>query len=293
MDTVETLMVEGDGVTLHVRVEGNPNGAPLLLVHGYPDDLHGWDAVVALLQADYRVIRYDVRGAGLSGAPSRVRDYRMEHLSRDLRAVIEATSPGRPVHLVAHDWGSVQAWESVTDPAFASLIASFTSISGPCLDYVGHQSRADLRSGDLERLRAALRQMRASWYVAMFQLPFLPERAWSSERAGGTERALARREGIALDDFRLESRAKDGVNGIQLYRANMGPRLAKPSPRRCAVPVQVVIPRGDLYVGARIARSCEPWVDSLEVEEIDGGHWFFVKDPEALAARITRFVESL
>src|SRR4051794_26861650 len=53
-----------DGVELAIR-ESGPAGAPVLLcVHGYPDDGSLWDGLRALLDRDYRVVAYDVRGAG-------------------------------------------------------------------------------------------------------------------------------------------------------------------------------------------------------------------------------------
>lgn len=42
----------------------------------------------------------------------------------------------KPFHLAAHDWGSIQAWEAVTDLKLAGKILSFSTISGPCLDHV-------------------------------------------------------------------------------------------------------------------------------------------------------------
>ena len=67
----------------------------------------------------------DVTATGWSGS------------SRTSRAVVDAVSPERPVHLVGHDWGSIQAWAAVTDPSLGDRFASFTSMSGPSLDHVG------------------------------------------------------------------------------------------------------------------------------------------------------------
>ena len=57
--------------------------------------------------------------------------FTLEKLTDDFLAVADAVSPDRPVHLVGHDWGSVQAWEFVTVPRTEGRIASFTSMSGP------------------------------------------------------------------------------------------------------------------------------------------------------------------
>src|SRR5581483_5203510 len=135
-----------DGLKLKVYVTPGPSAeAPtVVLVHGYPDDHTVWDGVVAELKQHARVATYDVRGAGQSDVPAKVADYRLDQLSRDLLAVIDAVSPGAPVHLVAHDWGSIQAWETVTDPDARDRLISYTSISGPCLDHVARWMRNPL-----------------------------------------------------------------------------------------------------------------------------------------------------
>lgn len=293
MTAVEVTYVSSGDVELCVQIEGNPSGPTLVFVHGYPDDRHVWDSVVALLQDEFRIVRYDVRGTGDSSVPSRTQDYRMSLLSADLMAVLDATSPRQPVHLVAHDWGSIQSWESVTDAHFASRIASYTSISGPCLDYMGAQNRDNLRSKDLKRVRGVLQQLSRSWYVFAFQIPWLPEQAWAASRIEQMEAQLAHRERLPVELLRSEHRAKNGRNGIQLYRANMLQRLTKPMPRPTAIPVQVLIPLNDGYVGETIARSCTPYVESLHTETFAGGHWYYLGQPELLASQIRSYVGTL
>ncbi|MGH3392942.1 MAG: alpha/beta fold hydrolase, partial [Actinomadura sp.] len=132
--TVRT--VHGDGVELAVQERGDTEHPTVLLVHGYPDTQAVWAPVAARLADRFHVVTYDVRGAGGSSVPSGTEPYRFEHLMNDLRAVLDAVRPGDPVHLVGHDWGSIQSWEAVT--TMADRFASFTSISGPCLDHVAH-----------------------------------------------------------------------------------------------------------------------------------------------------------
>lgn len=60
------MFLEVNGHALHVAVDG-PAGAPaILLMHSLATDLHVWDAQAADLARDHRVIRYDLRGHGLS-----------------------------------------------------------------------------------------------------------------------------------------------------------------------------------------------------------------------------------
>ena len=80
--------------------------------------------------------------------------------------------------LAGHDWGSVQAWHAVTDPRAATRIASFTSISGPCLDHAGHWYRSRLRRPTPRHLAEVLNQSVKSWYITVFQLPLIAPFAW-------------------------------------------------------------------------------------------------------------------
>jgi 3-oxoadipate enol-lactonase len=58
-----------DGSTFHYRVAGRPDALPLVLVNSLGTDARIWDAVIAPLAQDYRIISYDKRGHGLSDAP--------------------------------------------------------------------------------------------------------------------------------------------------------------------------------------------------------------------------------
>lgn len=165
----EPVFVQSGDVRLAVYVSGPVDAPPVVLVHGYPDSARIWSALRSELETRFRVIAYDVRGMGASEAPRARSGYALAQLARDLLAVANAACGPQPFHLLAHDWGSIQCWEAVTDPANASRIVSYTSISGPCLDHVFLKPRVPA-------------QLLKSWYIAFFHLPLVPELAW---RLGG------------------------------------------------------------------------------------------------------------
>eukprot|EP01137_Pigoraptor_chileana_P000507 Opistho-2@36821 len=146
------FVVSAGDVQLACKAWGSPDRPTVVLVHGYPDNSEVWHAVATDLSADFHVVAYDVRGAGDSTTPKGMQAYRLERLSLDFEAVIKAVSPNAPVHLVAHDWGSIQSWESVSDARLAGRIASYTSCAGPCLDHVGHWMRAHIGRPSLASL---------------------------------------------------------------------------------------------------------------------------------------------
>ncbi|MBB1038519.1 alpha/beta fold hydrolase, partial [Dietzia natronolimnaea] len=82
-----------DGLSLAVAVTGPADAPTLVCIHGYPDNRSVWDGITRELSDRYRVVRYDVRGAGDSEAPSSRSGYSNDQLAADLDAVIGAVSP--------------------------------------------------------------------------------------------------------------------------------------------------------------------------------------------------------
>ena len=137
-DSTQRFVDSGDGVRIAVYEEGNPDGPTVVLLHGWPDSHVLWDGVVPLLADRFRIIRYDNRGAGKSSVPKGVSAYSMARFSDDFAAIIDAMAPGQPVHVLAHDWGSIGMWEYLRRPGACDRVASFTSVSGPGAGDGGH-----------------------------------------------------------------------------------------------------------------------------------------------------------
>ncbi|EHR63287.1 SDR family oxidoreductase [Saccharomonospora cyanea] len=279
---MRTTVTTSDGVRLSVRVRGPEQAPTLVCVHGYPDNAALWDDVIAHLPDGLRVVTYDVRGAGSSDRPRAREAYRLDRLAEDLREVVDATSPGRPVHLLAHDWGSIQAWHAVAGPWLGGRIASFTSISGPSLDHVARWLRSRLRRP--RTLGAALSQLSRSSYIGFFQLPVLPELAWRT----GIVAAVVRR----WEPAEPTPVTADAVSGLNLYRANVGGggRRRRRGWSPVDVPVQVLAPRADPFVGVPVQTELEEWVPNLRVRRIPGGHWVVRADPARVASAVAEFV---
>ncbi|TNC35960.1 alpha/beta fold hydrolase [Mumia zhuanghuii] len=283
------LSVPSAGVTLAVRRSGTPTGPTIVLLHGFPDNHHVWDKVVPLLD-DFDVVAYDVRGAGGSTAPAGRDGYRIERLVDDLVAVLDAVRPdGGAVHLVGHDWGSVQLWAAVfaagSDPRMRGRIASFVSISGPDLRLYGaflRETFADRRFGVL------LGQLARSWYIAAFQVPAVPELV--IRRATGRVRRLLARSQHLEDAPWSGSLARDGANGVDLYRANAFRAVRTPAPPPTDVPVLLVVPLRDRFLSPALYDNLPRSVRDLQRREVDAGHWMPWSEPELLAALVREHV---
>ncbi|MFD0276958.1 SDR family oxidoreductase [Kitasatospora sp. NPDC127111] len=287
--TTRRRTVTSGGLPLAVFEDGDPAAPTVLLVHGYPDTHVVWDDVADDLARDHHVVRYDVRGAGESGVPATRDGYRLERLAADLFAVADAVSPDRPVHVVAHDWGSLQSWEAVTTPGAEDRLASYTTMSGPCLDHMGFWLRDRYRRPTPRHLRQLLSQGVHSWYITAFHLPYLAPGIW---RLG-----LARAWGRVLRDLEeVTPRAghpqptlrRDAVRGIELYRANMRPALRRPRERPTKVPVQLITLTKDHYVGEFLSEGLERWVPDLTRRSLHATHWSALLEKGSTVAGMVR-----
>ncbi|WP_440712684.1 SDR family oxidoreductase [Gordonia sp. FQ] len=272
---------------------GKAGRPTVILVHGWPDTHHLWDRVAPLLGDDLRVIAYDTRGYGESTRPEHVEAYALTHLADDLFDVIDAVSPGRPVHLLAHDWGSVQTWEAVTRPGAQQRIKSFTSVSGPNLDYLGEWARANLAHPTPGNLARALSQVASSAYTGFFQLPVLPQLFFS---AVGSEKLWTEflhviegtpRENVSLGD----TLKQDMVSGLRFYSANIRQKLAHPDPRPTDVPVLEVVNDRDIALRPAIYQYTHTHASKLWRKDSPTGHWLPYTKPGYVAATAREFID--
>ena len=174
------------------------------------------------------------------------------------------------MHLVAHDWGSIQCWGAVADPDLRELFLSYTSISGPDLDHIGDWMRRAPK-------RQVLRQLLHSWYIGAFQLPVLPELVWR----------------IPLLRRKFHASYRDARNGVELYRANMVGRLSRPGGRKTEIPVQQLALTQDPFVTPGILEAADPWCARLWRRPVAAGHWAVRDKPRVVSRLIVEFIEHL
>jgi short-subunit dehydrogenase/pimeloyl-ACP methyl ester carboxylesterase len=296
-EPTRTTVTASDGITLavHAYTEIDRQRPTVLAIHGYPDNHHLWDGVAVHLgghpSGRYNLVAYDVRGAGESARPPGRSGYRFPQLVSDVGAVIDSLGVDQ-VHLLGHDWGSIQGWAAVTDDAVMSKIASFTSISGPHLNYAGKF----LRSPRTPRgVFDVVRQLLASGYIWFFLSPGLPELMIRSGLGVKVIDAFGR---IGNSSTRTESHAPvrstgDYVNGLNLYRANMPAPFLAPGAQLPAtkVPVQVLVPRKDIFVTLALQRFTESIPLGGRVIPIEGGHWAVTSRPDVIGRLTSEWID--
>ncbi|WP_246159660.1 alpha/beta fold hydrolase [Nocardioides antri] len=271
--------VERDGLVFDVLDEGPLDGEPIVLLHGWPDRPTTWREVTPILNAaGYRTLAKDRRGFAPGARPRRRRDYRLPELAADVATLIDEV--GGSAHVVGHDWGAATAW------AVAGLhpdhVRTLTAVS------VAHPAvfmESMLRSNQLLK----------SWYMALFNLPVLPELLvrtlpeWFDRqlvKGGMRPEDVARFRHEIIEEGALAS-------SLGCYRAVLltDPRVTR---FRVSAPTTMVWSTDDVALGRWGAEHSEEWVDGpFELVVLDGvSHWIPTEDPEALAdailARVAR-----
>jgi pimeloyl-ACP methyl ester carboxylesterase len=149
-----------DGLVFDVRDGGPADGDPVVLLHGFPQDSAAWTAVTGDLHAaGLRTLAPDQRGYSPGARPPGRTAYRLRELTADVLALLDAAELGS-AHVVGHDWGGIVGWALAA--WHPERVRTLSALSVP---HPAAMAKAFVTSDQ------ALR----SWYVALFQLPVLPE----------------------------------------------------------------------------------------------------------------------
>ena len=184
--------VTANGARFHLAEHGPSDGPLVLLLHGFPEFWWSWrHQLIALGEAGMRVVAPDLRGYGGSDKPPR--GYDAYTLSSDVAGMIRALG-ATDAYLVGHDWGGLLAWAVAT--LHPSIVRSLAVVGMP------HPVR----------MRQALlrdpAQLKASSYVAFFQLPKAPESRLLRDDSAFVEQLMRRWGGPGFPDDETARRCR-------------------------------------------------------------------------------------
>ncbi len=274
----EAIDVRANGIDLRVRTAGQGDRLALLL-HGFPEAWFSWRAQIpAPAELGYRVWAPDLRGYGESERPRGVDAYRMEKLLGDVAGLIDAAK-AKEVVLIAHDWGGAIAWQFAMRRVrkIDRLVA--LNIPHPAL-FAKHL----FRPGP---------QMLRSWYIFMFQLPWLPEWYLGRHDHHAIEAAFAssavdrRRFPPELLELYKKNAARPGALNamVNYYRAAMraGPRGPGSGKAPLEVPTLMIWGERDAALGKEMTFGTERYVRDLTVRYVPhASHWVQQEAPETV-----------
>src|SRR5262249_13409896 len=102
---IETRIVEANGLAFTTDFAGPEEGAPVLMLHGFPQSRRAWRSQLeALAVAGYRGIAPDQRGYSPGARPAEAERYAANEIVDDALAIMDSLGAER-FHLAGHDWG--------------------------------------------------------------------------------------------------------------------------------------------------------------------------------------------
>ena len=249
----------------------------ILLIHGFPDEAAMWGPVAARLHAEgFRVLALDTIGCGHSAIGNSLRDYHLDEVLADLLALLDKAGATQ-ADVVGHDWGAGIAWFLAM--RHAKRVRTLTAVS------VGHPAAF---------LRGGLRQKLLSWYILYFHLAPLADWLLPGDGPLGLRRVFASHPEMDSVMARLREPGRMQA-AVRIYRANIITQVVLARHPRGTVPTLAIHSRGDRFLVERQIAKTREWVDApFHHEELDGGHWIPLEQPDRLAnlirAHVTRGV---
>ncbi|MDT8307404.1 MAG: alpha/beta hydrolase [Anaerolineae bacterium] len=263
LSTVEHRYVTTNGVTLHVVEDGPEDGPPLILLHGFPEFWFGWrQQIPALASAGYRVFAPDQRGYNLSEKPRRIEAYSLDLLAADVAGLIRQSGSNK-AFLAGHDWGAAVAWWVALK--YPELLHKLVILNVPHPIVM----RRYIRRSWEQRLR--------SWYIAFFQLPWLPEYVLTTDEAEvvaalvkGTSREGSFSES-ELEHYRRAALRPGAMSGmLNWYRAMARTHTERLDSLRVTVPTRIIWGVHDVALSREMA--------ALSLEMCDEGDLVFLEE---------------
>lgn len=280
--------VVSNGVRLHYATQGE--GPLVLLLHGFPERWFTWrPQLAALAAAGFRAVAPDLRGYGLSDKPEG--GYDLPTLARDVASLVPALGAARAA-VVGHDWGGAITWEVAA--RHPDRVARFAVLNGPHVSVLFHA------------MLTSPTQLARSWYIAFFQLPWLPERLLSRGRGAGVAETLKTYtgRGAAFTDDELAEVAAsaatpDDVRPMLAYYRTIARELVTDPAARRRIATCPVIERPGLLVwsdedralGTELVAPHLRWARDLRVVQLEGcGHFVPRERPEMISGLLSSWL---
>jgi len=262
-----------------VLADGPEQGAPVLLLHGFPVTGWMWRAPVERLAgAGFRAIAPDQRGYSQGARPTATDDYATEKLTGDALAIMDHIG-ARQFHLVGHDWGGQLSWLIAAQAP--ERLLSLTVLSRPHPAAFARAMAEDKEQANRSRHHRAFREADAIERMRAAKLEPL--------RRAMIEQGVPEADAEKYVRVLLEPGAIEGA--MSWYRAS---NIAAASVPAVRVPTLFVWGDRDATVGRQAAELTKDYVDApYRFEEIAGaGHFLVEEFPERVSELIVDHVRT-
>ena len=287
--TQNILLYEKDGesfadvkvanFTFNCRVDGLDNeGDAIILLHGFPETSRMWYQLIPILANEgFKVIAPDQRGYSQGARPSKISDYTIDKLSKDITDIADAFQLEK-FHLIGHDWGSAVGWYTVS--INADRIISWTALSVPHLDAL------------FESINTDKEQQRKSQYMSFFKKPILPELYFKIFGYKYLKDIWRKSSTLEIEKY-LEVFKQRGALKASLnwYRANINNSINMIG--NIDTPTLILYCMQDMAIGEKsVDESAKYLKGEYNIEKLDVGHWLIQESFESVSNSILKHLNA-
>jgi len=268
-----------DNFTFNCRVAGVENkGEAVILLHGFPETSRMWYQLIPILANDgFKVIAPDQRGYSQGARPSKISDYTIDKLSKDITDIADAFHLEK-FHLIGHDWGSAVGWYTIS--INADRIISWTALSVPHLDAF------------FESIATDKEQQQKSQYMSFFKKPILPELYFKIFGYKYLKDIWRKSSTLEIEKY-LEVFKQRGALKASLnwYRANIN----NSNNMIGNIDTSTLILYGikDIAIGEKcVDESAKYLKGEYNIEKLDVGHWLIQESFESVSNSILKHLNA-
>lgn len=283
---MKSLIIKNLDIELETREAGPEDGELIVLLHGFPECWNTWrHQIEPLAQAGFRVCVPNMRGYGKSSKPMAVGRYHLDELITDIEAIRLHYGKDK-FHLAGHDWGGAVAWWYAMhhEQHLASL--SILNLPHPL--------------AFLSKLKGSFKQIRNSWYIFYFQIPFFPE--WSMKRFkfASLKKILthtSNKNSYDAEDFRNLEEAWGEPGALKAmvnyYRAMLRNIRIPDGDGKISTPTQILWGEKDLALSLDSAYESEAFLLNGYLQTYpDATHWLAHDKPEEISNKLISHLRS-
>jgi epoxide hydrolase 4 len=260
-----------NGVKLHYVTQGE--GPLMIMLHGFPEFWYSWRYQIPEFAQYYKVVALDMRGYNDSDKPQETSAYTINEIVKDVEGVIRGLGYDKCV-LVGHDWGGAIAWNFAY--TYPYMVDKLIILNLP------HPVKF------AEGLRTP-QQLLRSWYIFLFQLPFVPEVLIQSGDYQPLETAF---KSMAVNkntfsqadmDAYKDAAAKRGALTamVNYYRNIFQPQFFNKTWGILEIPTLMIWGENDTALGKELTYGTEAYVRDFEIKYIPNcSHWVQQEQPQ-------------
>lgn len=260
-------------LTFECRVQGDPKGKPLILLHGWPETSYLWiDYMDKFSKEGYYCIAPNMRGFSLSACPKGKKNYDVEIIAKDIIDLADYFGFDK-FHLLAHDWGGLIGW--IMTGLYSDRIASWSVLSVPSLGAFAYAYKNDKE------------QYKKSNYMRQFQLKLMPEMILRGKDFKLLRKVWGEHSDQKQVENYVETFKQKGVltASLNYYRANFkylkGGKSLEKFEKKTDLPTLYIWGKNDDALGRTAAEKTKDYVSGeFQFVELDAAHWLVQEKSE-------------